>query len=1436
MNLYGRVQTHQRDESGPQLPPNTPTKQRNKSGEAMEAIVRKLEDRWELGLSIRGPDWTPSTSRRGPTDEVYGMIKRLYWSAEPALHEIVDLFWANAPDKRYSPERLEYLRSLLVEKIGTKRKSDQEGPRNNPAKILRSPLSSQVFGDLTEVRDLTEVQNNDSYQSYVTALQTRSGTPTDDEDDQGVYISAPPSPSMDAMNRRSNATQKTPAQGSGASPRKRKSESFADESPSKASRSSSGRKSRMGPPESPYLPARVYSSGTLFPASSANTSANTSFATDVAEVFSQADPRDVETADTSFASDIYEDAVEDDAGGGEVNYPNLRVSSSATMGSLDDDELWMALEAVKDVEEILSQPLEDLSIHKDDPIVNKDHAGHLPRSVEGPNRLEVSEEGENSRHEPVRLETLAEAAVPSVQHVIDESTTTAQPANQVSPSRAANRSPKRFPIEQHQIRDLPRQGLFVDNDPLEWKDAPFHVRWECLRIAQELGLQPLEVMGHYVSQFSDYDMFLTGVILKLPDTPGLRKMEKPSRKMWLAAQDNFEGYTFSGKVGFNETNIGSLFKLSLEPLQKLQSCRFQRAFGSDRLLYLTMPSPHNIPKTMSRIKDQEKSLRARFVEWLRGTDHSLLGRTWRAFHVEEKADKKSVRENRTFQYRVVLFATSGTDIRSESAEYDPRRHSLRPEFTIDGFLDWFMSFEENLGQKFCKAYARIDLGLSRTAPTIVFRPSQVRFVADTFADGSPEDSTFNDPRLEWPENDGVDPSKPPVMNDGCALISLGAMREIWRMQGKAGPVPSFCQARIGGAKGIWIASASSTTTNPAHRDIWIEITESQLKFNPHREDLNDDTYDSNRLTFEVVKFGTSVVNSELHLAFIPIMLDRGVPQATLIKLMNDRLDFERAELLQAVESPKTLRTWLNKQQAREEERQRDGDMLWQASMPLRLPEKLVFLLESGFSPAVSQYLADQTHRFLGYVLRDMKRNLRLPVGKAVNLIGIADPYGVLKPGEVHVNFSSNFIDEMTGESYTRLDGIDVLVGRQPSLRRSDMQRVRAVCKPELEHLVDVIVFPSRGSFPLAGKLQGGDYDGDIFWTCWEPELVKPFLNAPAPTTSPSAEGYKMKVDRRTLKDVLGSGPQRDVESYLAKSFEFRSAQTFLGRVKNFHEKLCYFENTIDSPGINLLSDIHDLIIDAAKNGIIVDEDWFYELISDPRIRSRNPKNPAYKAAMKDNWGKPKMGEKPKTYVYDASKPLDYLYFRVLSPHLDKTLSLIEESWTTSTCEDPHLMAAYDKEMAGQHEDELKLLRTKFAELYSTWVVRTKKMDGHDRKADDYNLAIEDCYEIYESILPSESAPSYWVEEDIPGRTPYWKLLKASALHNFQGKHTTFTYHCAGRELALTKAYASGRYRVLTEAMYGLLKPKKAKALTRDAGVPRGGEMAEYDDAPDDFEE
>lgn len=64
-------------------------------------------------------------------------------------------------------------------------------------------------------------------------------------------------------------------------------------------------------------------------------------------------------------------------------------------------------------------------------------------------------------------------------------------------------------------------------------------------------------------------------------------------------------------------------------------------------------------------------------------------------------------------------------------------------------------------------------------------------------------------------------------------------------------------------------------------DIWIEVTPSQRKFHRHPEDLEDDTFDPKRTTFEVVAWSLLPTPARLSPTLIPILLDRGVPEQAL---------------------------------------------------------------------------------------------------------------------------------------------------------------------------------------------------------------------------------------------------------------------------------------------------------------------------------------------------------------------------------------------------------------------------------------------------------------------------------------------------------------------------------------------------------------------------
>jgi hypothetical protein len=189
-------------------------------------------------------------------------------------------------------------------------------------------------------------------------------------------------------------------------------------------------------------------------------------------------------------------------------------------------------------------------------------------------------------------------------------------------------------------------------------------------------------------------------------------------------------------------------------------------------------------------------------------------------------------------------------------------------------------------------------------------------------------------------------------------------------------------------------------------------------------------------------------------------------------------------------------------------------------------------------------------------------------------MGIADPAGCLKPGEVHVNFSASFRDPVTKVQFQRLN-MDGLVARNPAMAAWDIQRVRFVCRPELEHLTDLVVFPSVGTRPLSSKLQRGDYDEDTFWLCWDTKLVRFFKNAPAPW--PAGDGIPA---RYTIPDVEQLGITKKTQRlrnfvddptsleqwcrWLGTMGVARLRPSLLGQVTKLHERLIYATGQINS--------------------------------------------------------------------------------------------------------------------------------------------------------------------------------------------------------------------------------------------------------------------------------
>lgn len=120
--------------SGPLSVPQTPSHPR--TGTALVQLIRSIEDRWSLGLKIRGDDWSPHKSTTEDiADKVYGQIKRLFFSARPALDAALENFEQTRGGFAHE-KQLELLHGILKSK--THSPISRAGtPLNEPPKSLK---------------------------------------------------------------------------------------------------------------------------------------------------------------------------------------------------------------------------------------------------------------------------------------------------------------------------------------------------------------------------------------------------------------------------------------------------------------------------------------------------------------------------------------------------------------------------------------------------------------------------------------------------------------------------------------------------------------------------------------------------------------------------------------------------------------------------------------------------------------------------------------------------------------------------------------------------------------------------------------------------------------------------------------------------------------------------------------------------------------------------------------------------------------------------------------------------------------------------------------------------------------------------------------------------------------------------------------------------
>ncbi|CAA7264868.1 unnamed protein product [Cyclocybe aegerita] len=381
------------------------------------------------------------------------------------------------------------------------------------------------------------------------------------------------------------------------------------------------------------------------------------------------------------------------------------------------------------------------------------------------------------------------------------------------------------------------------------------------------------------------------------------------------------------------------------------------------------------------------------------------------------------------------------------------------------FINWHnpLGQHKNFNQVISKWATRFALGLSNSVPVLEFEEENIFFIDDIHAS-------------DWPK-DKKGPPAEKVMTDGCGLINHAALVLIVRTIGLES-LPAGIQGRIDGSKGFWILHPADDSTTPK---IWIRDSQNKIK---------NRSFDRAHRIFDLL--GPSRPSHPIALTSL-----------------------SRALGLKG-------RDWKDEPVPEGSEKQDDPPAYTgrhpYSGAPLALHECAYELLQAGFHPSKSKILQEKIGYVVTTTINSTVEKYRIPIPESR-----IDPLGVLEEGEIYYRFSKPRKDPKTEMLVHVLEG-DVLIGRYPIHLPSDVQKVKAVAKRELDKWVDVIVVSTQGTQSLPSFLSGGDMDGDEPIIFYGPDLVECFHSKPLAEAPPDfmENNFDRDVDEAFLEVLVAN--------------------------------------------------------------------------------------------------------------------------------------------------------------------------------------------------------------------------------------------------------------------------------------------------------------------------
>lgn len=295
-----------------------------------------------------------------------------------------------------------------------------------------------------------------------------------------------------------------------------------------------------------------------------------------------------------------------------------------------------------------------------------------------------------------------------------------------------------------------------------------------------------------------------------------------------------------------------------------------------------------------------------------------------------------------------------------------------------------------------------------------------------------------------------------IFTDGCGLVAPSLARELARRMRivfrDRRYTPSVFQIRYRGYKGV-------VTVDPRmvnEKQPLLKMRKSMKKFHATKDN-----------SFAVVEHSKPYSYGFLNDEHIVLLEALGVTRETLLRKQDEHFQLLASARTDFREAFRFL-SYVNKPE---------------------LAEKLLLDGIESVTPQIDKLIGAEHAKMVN---KRNEQRCRIFVGRSRLLFGVADAWGVLKEGECHVRITL----EGNGQAQT-LTNTEVSVIRNPCLHPGDWQKFQVVQKPELAHLVDCIVFSTKGKRSPADMMSGGDLDGDTFFVTWDPDLVPATLSRPA---------------------------------------------------------------------------------------------------------------------------------------------------------------------------------------------------------------------------------------------------------------------------------------------------------------------------------------------------